>query len=403
MNVKSKSKHFFEYRDFRICGTDKTCDYSEENMRLTWLNDGFICKDLYAPFTVEKDTDYITDLAERYSLLLNQAINAGADTDSVLIIKKYRMKIIEALKCYYCADIGKCNTIIRNLLRDIGEHPFAISALNSSYAFPGEIGSELQLFRCRIGNPANAFSAKEMLHLPRSLRAKSGNYRFSIPGNPSLYLSNSSYGCWIETGFPSDNEFNVSPILLDGTQKVLNLVLSVRDFTRLNEFEGERVHIWLKLLMIVIATSYRINETNRTFKSEYIISQAVMMACKKMGYDGVAYYSKRVYDEVFARCAINLSIFVNYKKEYSDIVNHIKIDDTFNYAVYKNLLPSLKYKQYELRTVRTGFINNIGSYDRQYPYRETDFYNFDQFLFTTWRDKPNGKAKEVIPWGMLLD
>ena len=50
----------------------------------------------------------------------------------------------------------------------------------------------------------------------------------------------------------------------------------------------------------------QIKEGGRTFKSEYIISQSIMMACKRLGYDGVAYYSKRVYDEIFARCAINL-------------------------------------------------------------------------------------------------
>lgn len=372
-------------------------------MKLRWLNNGFICKELYAPYVVPKDNDYLKDLSEKYSLLLKQAMKSGADIESINIIKKYRDKIIEALKCYYRADIGKSNTIIRNLLKEIGENPFAVSSLNSSFAFPGEIGSELQLFRCRRGTPEKVFSSKDMLHLPCSLRAHSGNYRFSIPGNPSLYLSNSSYGCWIETGFPSDIDFNVSPVLLDGTQKVLNLVISVRDFTRLNEFESERVYTWLKLLMLVIATSYRIDEKDRTFKSEYIVSQSIMMACKKLGYDGVAYYSKRVYDEAFAQCAINLALFVDYKNEYSNIAEHIKIDDAFNYAVYKNLFPSLKYKQYEMRSVRTGFINNIGSYDRQYPYRETDFFNFDQFLFVTWKEKPNGKGKDEIPWGIVFN
>ena len=45
-----------------------------------------------------------------------------------------------------------------------------------------------------------------------------------------------------------------------------------------------------------------------------------MMACKNLGYDGVAYYSKRVSDEVFSLCAINLALFVNYDDEgYSEI------------------------------------------------------------------------------------
>jgi hypothetical protein len=112
-------------------------------------------------------------------------------------------------------------------LRNIGEDSFAVNALNSGYAFGGEIGQEFQFFRCRTGNPSNRFTAKQMLYLPRSLRAKSGNYRFSLPGSPSMYLANSSYGCWIETGYPADNDFNVSPILLDGTQKILNLVVAV--------------------------------------------------------------------------------------------------------------------------------------------------------------------------------
>lgn len=371
-------------------------------MRLTWLTNNFISKDLYAPFTVDKDSDYLKDLSKRMMIVFNQAKKAGADAESIKIITKFRDKIIEAMKCYYRADIAKCNTIIRNLIRDIGDDPLAVNALNSSYAFPGMADQELQFFRCRTGNPSNRFSAKDMLHLPCSLRAKSGNYRFSIPGNPSLYLANTSYGCWIETGYPADIDFNVSPVLLDRTQKIFNLVVAVRDFSHLNELESKSVHTWLKLFMLMIATSYRIKENGRTFNSEYIISQSIMMACKKLGYDGLAYYSKRVEDEAFARCAINLVLFVEYDKEYSSIVNHMKMDDSLNYSIYKKLLPSLDYKTYPLRSVETGFITNIGNYDRQFPYRETEFFEFDQFLFANWRDKPNGKGKDQIPWGVPI-
>lgn len=372
-------------------------------MRLTWLNDEFICKELYAPFVIEKDLEYLADLRRKYKIVINQAENAGADEESLRILKKFRKKVLEALKCYYQADIAKCSTIIRNLIKDIGEDSFAVSLLNESYAFPGSHETEIQFYRCRMGNPSNAYAAKDMLHLPRKLRAKSGNYRFSIPGNPSLYLANSSYGCWIETGFPSENDFNVSPVLLDGTQKIFNLAVSIRDFHALNEFEEDRVHCWLKLYMLTIATSYRVKEQGRTFKSEYIISQAIMMACKRLGYDGVAYYSKRVSDEIFALCAINLVLFVNYTGEYSKIIKHMKMDDAFNYGLYKQLCESLTYKDYELRSTQTGIITNIGSYDRQYPYKETRFSDFDKFLFTSWRDKTNEKGKDEIPWGVPVD
>ena len=372
-------------------------------MSLTWMNNGFICKELYAPFVLEKDAEYLEDLKKKYKIVIKQAEKAGADAESLEILKKFKKKILEALKCYYQADIAKCNMIIKKLIKDIGENPFAVSSLRESYAFPGAKGAEIQFFRCRMGNPSNAYKAKDMLHLPLNLRAKSGNYRFSIPGNPSLYLANSSYGCWIETGFPNENDFNVSPVLLDGTQKIFNLAVSIRDFSTLNNYDEKRVHCWLKLYMLTIATSYRIKEMGRTFKSEYIVSQSIMMACKKLGFDGVAYYSKRVTDEVFALCAINLALFVNYKGEYSKIIKHMKMDDAFNYGLYKQLCASLTYKDYELRSTRTEFITNIGNYDRQYPYTETKFFDFDKFLFTSWRDKGNGKGKDQIKWGIITD
>ena len=371
-------------------------------MRLTWLNNGFICEELYAPFKIDKDIDYRIDLEKKYNLVMKQAKNANADDESLKIIDIFSAKILKSIDLYYKADIAESNNIILELVKEIGDNSFAVNSILNSDAFPGVKSNELQFFRSRLGPPNKTFTAKDMLHLPNSLRSKSGNYRFSIPGNPSMYLANSSYGCWIETGCPAEIDFNVSPILLEGNQKIFNLAISIRDFRCLNEFEKERVHCWLKLYLLTIATCYVIKEENRTFRSEYIISQSLMMACKKMKYDGIAYYSRRVDNEMFALCAINLVLFVDYVGEYSGMIKHMKIDDAFNYFLYKQLNNSLKYKDYVLRSTYTGYITNIGSFDRQYPYRETDFYNFDKFLFTTWRDKPNGKGKDIIPWGVEI-
>ena len=375
-------------------------------MKLDWMYNKFISKELFAPFSLKSDKDYLPDLKNRYNIILNNAIKAGADDKSIMIIKKYKKKILKALKCYYNADISKSNKIIKNLIKDIGNNPIAVSDLNHSCAFPGNNNEEIQFFRSRIGNPSNRYSIKDLLYLPFDLRSKSGNYRFSIPGNPSLYLSNSSYGCWIETGFPADNDFNVSPIVLDGTQKIFNLAISIRNFRILNDGDEDRVHCWLKLLMLDIATLYRIDEDNRSFKSEYIISQSIMMACKKLGFDGVAYFSRRVTDEVFAICAINLVLFVDYEKEETGILKHMKMDEPFNFGLFKQLQKSLTYQKYlYLRSVNSPFITNIGSYERQYPYKETRFFDFDNFLFSSWSSETNGrvKVKDDIEWGIILD
>ena len=365
---------------------------------LTWVNNGFICKELCAPFVVNKDIDYYSDLKSKYRLLKRQAVSAGADQDSLDLINKYVKKIYNAINYYYKGNISSSHAIIKNYIKDCSNNNFAVNAIINSDAFPGMKGSEIQLFRARISDDPRGFKSKDMLHLPIELRGKTGNYRFSIPGIPSLYLGNSTYACWIETGRPSDHSFNVSPVLVDGTQKIFNLAVRMVDVHCLNDFAKDKLNCWLKLLILMIATSYTVEESNRVFKSEYIISQSVMIACNELKFDGVAYFSKRVDDEMFANIAINVALFATYKKgkAYSDLCEHIKIDDSYNFALFKQLAHSLTYKNYDLRVGRTGLITNMGNYRRQYPYDETEFFRFDNFIFTSWNDK------DTIPWGNAL-
>lgn len=370
-------------------------------MKLAWAEAGLNEIKIRLPIVIDKDIDYLDDLEQKYVELRKRAEQAGADAISLNIIDYFQKEILNSLRRHYNGDREASYKIIRNLICDIGDHPFATSKLNDSYAFPGRHESELQFFRSRKGNPSAAYTANEMLHLPKKLRAKSGNYRFSIPGNPSLYLSNTSYGCWIETGYLSDNEFNVSPVLLDGSQKVFNLAVSLANSNELNNCESSYVHCWLKLYMLTIATSYVIHEESRTFKSEYIISQSIMIGCKKLGYDAIAYYSKRVTSDSFALCAINLVLFVEYTGEYSDVANHMIMNDSFNYGLYKQLNDSINNKSYELRSVSTGYITNIGMYNHQYAYRETYYYDFDRFLFTSWSNKV--QLESDFKWGVSTD
>lgn len=372
-------------------------------MTCGWVADAFHCVEFSTPFVIDKDISYYSDLSNKYRMLLKRASDAGADRESLAIIQKYSKKVLDSIRRYYRGDISGSNAVIKNLILKVDEFPLASSYLCDSPAFLGTRGSELQLFRSRTGNASLMYSAKEMLPLPRSLRSKSGNYRFSIPGNPCYYLANTSYGCWIETGFPPEADFNVSPVLLDGKQKILNLAVSSRIFSHLNDMGSDEVHCWLKLMILMFATSYRVKEPGRSFKSEYIVSQSLMLGAKKLGFDGVAYYSKRVRNDAFSLCAINLALFMNYRKkgDYPDLVDHIKLDDSFNYSVFKQLLPCARVGQYELRSVNNAYTVNISTNneDRQFSYRDTEFYEFDCFLFDSWIKKRGGRDKDSLSWG----
>ena len=113
----------------------------------------------------------------------------------------------------------------------------------------------------------------------------------------------------------------------------------------------------------------------------------IMLACKSRGLDGITYYSKQVSSEVFACTAgVNLVLFASYngEEELSSICEHIKIGDSYNFSMFKQLLPSMTYKGYELSVMHTPYIRNIGSLKRQIPYNDTMFYEFDKYLFANW-------------------
>lgn len=360
---------------------------------LAWVVSS-VARCLDAPFEVLRDADYYDDLKHRYAGFYEVCKDASADHASLEIISRHARGVLSSLQSYYEGKISSAYNTVERLVEECLDSPLAVATVDGSYAFPGETESEIQFFRARRGGPS-AFPAREMLHLPYSMRGKTGNYRFSIPGVPTLYLGNSSYDCWIELGRPADYEFNVSPVLLDCTQKVFNLAVMNRDFHALREFDPEWVHTWLKLIILMVATSYRIRETDRTFKSEYIISQNIMLACQELGLDGIVYYSKRVVNQLFAQAAINLALFTKYVsgREYGDACRHIKVGDSFNYFIFRQLdIPD--DEGYPLRCVGTGAINNIGNFERQYSYTSTNFCLFDQFLFAGW-DKN-------VSWGNAL-
>lgn len=363
---------------------------------VTWIRK-FSENEIQAPFTVNTDNEYYSDLRKRFTSFVKILKKVSADEESVRIAIKFTDKVCEALRDYYGGRISACHQKVLHLVEKCCNNNLAIGLLKESCAFPGVQGTEIQFFRARLSDEAKTFEAKEMLHHPFKLRGMTGNYRFSISGVTSLYLANSSYGCWIELGCPSEHDFYVSPFVLDGNQKIFNLAVMTRLIDWLKT--EETIHCWIMLLVLMIATSYKVSEKNRQFKSEYIISQSIMLACKKLGFDGVAYFSKRVESELFAFNAINLALFAEYRKgkEYAEICEHMKVDESLNYQLFRQLTHSAIYKKYDLRTGNTGLITNIGNFKHQYSYRDTEFYRFDEHLYARWEEK------DLLDWGNALE
>lgn len=355
-------------------------------------------KKFIAPFEISSGNQYLSELKTLLDLFVDELINCKAEETIVSVAKLYRDKIINSIELYYQGNIIDAQSTINELIDDFNDDSIAISHINDSIAFPSPrkgVKSEVQFFRARLAENVTDFPAKDMLHIPFSKRDIVKSERFSIPGLPCLYLANSTYTCWIEMGCPADHKFNVSPVVLDNTQRIFNLTVSIRDlmdYTTIENSENdnheESIIALIKLLMLSMGTSFKVaSGSDRNFKAEYILPQMIMLACKHRNLDGVTYYSKQVTDDIFAHVVgVNLVLFASYngEKELSNICEHIEISDSFNYSMFKQLMPSLLCKSYDLRILDSPYITNIGSFDRQFPYRETQFFAFDQYLFANW-------------------
>lgn len=64
-------------------------------MESNWLQNEFIWKELRSPYIINYDTDYYETLKDKYEILLNQAIKAKADEESIEIIKNYKKKFLK--------------------------------------------------------------------------------------------------------------------------------------------------------------------------------------------------------------------------------------------------------------------------------------------------------------------
>ena len=349
------------------------------------------------PFTVKRDNEYFPKLKEMLFNLVSEIESNGAEKQIVDATRDYVEKITRSIELYYQGNLVDAQLLVNEMITEFGEVAPAVTDINGSIAFPGggPDYSEVQFFRARLSENVVEFSAKEMLHIPFNMRHVVKSERFSIPGLPCLYLGNSSYVCWVEMGCPADHRFNVAPVILDNSQKVLNLTVTIsslyafkEEVHNMSEEEADKHVIdLLRLMILTFCTSYKVTEGNRNFKSEYIMPQMIMLACKSSNLDGITYYSKQIPYESFAcTVGVNLVLFATYNGEelLSSICDHLDIGTAFNFAMFKQLLPCQMYKEYNLRIMSSPYINNVGTQSHWFPYRETQFFEFDKYLFANW-------------------
>lgn len=366
------------------------------------------------PIKCKRDNEYLPKLKKVFSKYKDNLNKIQVCQDVINEVDVITTEIIDALTRYFRADIFGAQEKILELLISYKNNKFVYSSIADSCAFraltpfktskdtkfqsqiDSNLNAELNFYKARISDdPSKRFTPEEMLHIPFTDRGIIKAQRFSIPGIPCMYFGTSSYGCWIEMGKPQDNFFNVCSYKIPNNLKVINLVCpwnlicgltSGIEYGYQYKIDMEKLVINLiKLWPLVCATSFCVDEPKRQFKSEYIISQLIMLCLPKIPANGITYLSKKCTNDTTAfPICVNLAIpATEIATKISPICKAIAISPSVNFGEWNKINPENK------STYRKSFINaflrsnfELGFASNKIDYNTSVFGQFDNYLTT---------------------
>lgn len=203
--------------------------------------------------------------------------------------KLIREGIIDAIDAYYDGDIN----LAYNNLSSFMKKANVANYMDKDFEIPE--GNSFFRIRCSEGN--YALSKPDLFHIPFQLRGKVATQRYSIPGLPSLYLSNSIFVAWEEMRRPGFNK--IQAIRLQNQQALHLLDLTTDIYSRNDHLLGNENYGWQLLYKImtwplVCACSIKVKNPSDTFKPEYIIPQLLLQWVNKNKVDGIIYSSTHI-------------------------------------------------------------------------------------------------------------
>jgi hypothetical protein len=188
----------------------------------------------------------------------------------------------------------------------------------------------INLYRGRVGLHNEEFEKKDLFHVPFNKRYFADTSRFSVHGQPYLYLGQSIYVIWEEMKRPKLDDLFISRFTIEEPLTVLDLTCNYKDCVcRCNTAEvcDKFKSIYTELLRI--ACSIRVkSKDDRKFKSEYVIPQLLMQLISlNSNIDGIKYYSENFMYE-------SSNIFINYA--FPAKVNSEEFKNSLEKGKFKN-------------------------------------------------------------------
>jgi hypothetical protein len=163
------------------------------------------------------------------------------------------------------------------------------------------LGGE-DFYRVRVSENKYSFNKNEIFHIPFHLKHLICTQRYSIPGFPCLYLSDSLFTCWEEMKRPDLNKLHASRFNLKKTIQLLEIPNPkneidkyVNDDSIVEGVFGIGIDSLLVNFPLYLACSIQVKKPKNNFKIEYVIPQLLLQYIRNNdAIAGIKYFSTNI-------------------------------------------------------------------------------------------------------------
>ncbi|STB16865.1 hypothetical protein ACSXEW_00450 [Clostridium perfringens] len=210
----------------------------------------------------------------------------------------------------------------------------------------------------------NILTKWDMFHIPFNKRYLIQNQRYSLTGQPIIYLGKSIVDIVEELSVEDEIDLKISSFQIRDGLKIYDLRNNIfNDITKKNvsEFLGsnnstfDRRKFFKNILSSICSFERRREYKKYSFCEEYVIPQILAQIIKNQGYDGIIYYSTKRFNnikfnddngevknkyEVKTKYKENLALFTNFNDEHvydRDLYDQLKISVPIDISKVENI------------------------------------------------------------------
>lgn len=246
----------------------------------------------------------------------------------------------------------------------------------------------------RLRTKEDEAELSDLFHIPFYLRHKVNSNRYSIPGYPTLYFSNSIFLAYKELENPDYDDLFASKFIYTKYDNQTETLLDMTNRPMWNNMESK--FKFLVRWMLTMSCSVKVGFPNSPFKPEYIIPQIILQWVKnninvgKRKVIGVTYSSTKIIDNKeefnghFYNTAIPIHIHSLGNNGYCDVLSKqfsLTKPINFNNAMSMNKDVNLQgqVKTIELNGAKVEYVNSdFGKIEQilsEKPYSELFYIN----------------------------